>query len=116
MAVGKRRGKAHEARTATRTGGELVPFSGAGKIKGDVLTPLVFFECKSSAARASGDVKSIGLRKDWLIKMQLQAAKENKPLAALVVHFTGDRNDWVAMSMGQWEQMLEAWLAYQANG
>lgn len=106
MAVGKRRGKAAEVRTATRTGGTLVPYSGAGAMKGDVHAGPVFYEVKSSAAKASGEVKSIGLRKDWLTKMQTQAAKEGKPLAALVVHFTGDRNDWVCMSFAQWERLL----------
>lgn len=104
--VQKRRGKALEVRTAAASGGALVEFSGAGAIKGDVHTDLVFMECKSSASRSSGEVKSIGLRKDWLTKMLTQQAKEAKPLHALVIHFTGDRNDWVAMSWQQWQTLL----------
>ena len=84
----------------------MVPHSGAGTIKGDVHTDLVFMECKSSAGRAAGDVKSIGLRKDWLTKMLAQQAKEAKPLHALVIHFTGDQRDWVAMSWEQWLELL----------
>lgn len=85
-----------------------MPYSGAGKTKGDVHTASVFYECKSSAARVAGS-KSIGVKKADLLKMQQQQQKEGKPLHAMQLHFSADRNDYVVMTWAQWLSLLAAW-------
>lgn len=104
--TGRRRAKAQETRLALAVGGTKVPYSGAGPVKGDVHTATVFYECKSSAQRASGDVKSFSLRKDHLTKMLDQQKKEGLPLHCMQVHYAGDRNDWAVMAWDQWLALL----------
>lgn len=106
MPNGRRRGADHERRTATKLGGYRVPYSGAGREKGDVLTDLVFAECKSSARTTADGTKSITVRKDTLEKMLLQQHASGRPLHALVLHLTGDKRDWVVMSYDQFTKLL----------
>lgn len=107
---GTRRSRAQEARLAAKTGGEVVPFSGAGKVKGDVHAGQVFYECKTSARLAAGGSKSIGVKKADLLKMLAQQQKEGKQLHAMHLHFAADRNDWVVMSWAQFEDMLRVYM------
>lgn len=112
---GTRRSRAQETRLAAATGGAVVPYSGAGKVKGDVHTPHVFYEAKSSARKAADGSKSIGVKKDDLTKMLAQQQKEGKALHAMHLHFAADRNDWVVMSWVQWLALLGAWEATEID-
>jgi hypothetical protein len=96
-AANQRRGAAFERRIAKEVGGRRVPLSGGASIKGDVITPYLLLECKTSTARNSRGQKSIGLQEEWLLKAEAEAAAEGKRLWALPFFFRGSTRTWVAM-------------------
>jgi hypothetical protein len=100
------RGKAFERKLAKATGGKRVPTSGAGSIKGDVLTRFTLIEAKTSARIDASGEKVIQLKREWLLKMLKEAQSEGKLIAVLAIHFLGETQDWAVMPWDTLNKML----------
>lgn len=105
--------RAEAAVAKRRPDRRVVPLSGAGSIKGDVLGDHELIQVKSSrqyqTTKAGRGSKQITVRLDDLAQMEREAALERKPLAVMYLHFSGERRDWVVMSATQYETLLAAW-------
>lgn len=113
--LNKQRGASHETRVRNRREGRRkVPLSGAGEIKGDVLSDVELIQCKSSAQTSKTltgrGAKQITVKLADLLQMQAEQKLEGKPIGIMHLHYKGERKDWVVMSEEQYELFLDCWF------
>jgi len=94
-----------EKRIAHRSGGKCQPASGALPFaKGDVLTPQLLIEAKSTAK------ESLSIKKKWLEKISLEAQKVQRE-PALTIHFESTDNyteqDWICVPFNYLKFLLD---------
>lgn len=101
-ATNRRRAKAMERRVAKFLNGLRIPMSGAAaKFKGDVTVDFVnnpgkyIVECKLSDAISINKHPQIVIRLDWFTKIQQEAAAMRAKFGILVIHYHGDKSDYV---------------------
>ncbi len=104
-AIGKS-GRASEKKLVRKLGGRARPASGAmAGAKGDIDLETVLLEAKSTTA------KSMGLQRDWLLKIAHEARSEGKSPALSISFVNPDGSpiidgQWVAVPMSYWQDHL----------
>lgn len=102
-----------ERELAKEIGGKRVPLSGGGSIKGDVLSPEILAECKTSHLLDSKGNKQIIFKKLWLTKMLAEAKLEGKSIVFLQFRFKGDKSAWVVADSADYVDLVNEVQAYR---
>jgi hypothetical protein len=99
-------GRQSEKRFAKRIGAKLTPNSGAtAHSKGDMHTSAFLIEHKSTSSN------SLGIQRDWLLKISHEALHTNKT-PALAIAFTNKDGapltdgEWVAIPVRIWKELF----------
>lgn len=99
-------GRQSEKAVAKKLGGSLTPASGAGQSKGDIQLESFMIECKSTIN------DSIGLKREWLLKVAREALSAGKT-PALSLTFTDDtgkskqHGDWICIPSHVFKEIVE---------
>ena len=92
-----------EKLVAKAVGGKKTANSGATMfMKGDILLDQVLIECKTKMTSS----KSITIKKDWILKNQVEAYQMKKPMCAVAISF-GDKENYYIISENDFVRLLE---------
>lgn len=114
-AKNRRRSKEMERRVMKELGGNRVPMSGAGMIKGDgqVFNPRIGYilvECKLSAGINKYGQQKIVVYYKWLEKIELERSIMNARMPILVIHHLDAKQDYVILHYNYYERYLQTYV------
>ena len=99
----KDRSKSMERRIAQFLGGNRVPMSGAGSLKGDGLVyfdrGLYIIECKSSSMITNQKRPKMRINFEWLTKLESDVRAMRARFGILVMHYHRTRHNYVVMRL-----------------
>jgi len=95
-------------------GAKRTPRSGGGtNIKGDVVSNIALFECKTSMT----EKESFTVKREWLTKIQKERFEDRKQFAFLIQNFggKGDKDNYVVMRIEDFKELYDSYVKEENN-